>query len=326
MRPTWAITPRARWISARTAISLQLGQLIEQGLDHVLEIGAGSGRLAADLLGTLDRSGKPLRRYSIVELSPALRTRQQRNIEQRVAGMSDRVEWLDALPDRFAGIIIGNELLDALPVHLVRRTAQRTEQLGVGWDESTAGFAWTARLLEAPLDAYVAALALPEHYLTEVHPAAHELVRTIGKRLERGVALFLDYGFPRAEYYHPERSRGTLMCHYRHHAHGEPLVLIGLQDLTTHLDFSALAQSAGDAGLDLLGYTSQANFLINCGLVGLLEKLDPADVGAYAPVAASVQRLLSPAEMGELVKVIAVGRGVDHRLLGFSAGDRSARL
>src|SRR5262249_36026291 len=171
------------------------------------------------------------------------------------------------------------------------------------------------------------ALRLPEGYRTELQRAARGFVRSLGDVLERGFAIFVDYGFPAREYYHPQRSEGTLMCHYRHHAHGDPFFLPGLQDIATHVDFSAIARAAAESGLDVCGYTSQAQFLINCGITEVLERTPPEKTASYLPLAAQVNRLTSPAEMGELFKVIALRRGDSAApLLGFSAGDRRHAL
>jgi SAM-dependent MidA family methyltransferase len=163
-------------------------------------------------------------------------------------------------------------------------------------------------------------------YRTEVQFVARGFVRSIGETLARGAALFVDYGFPRHEYYHPQRARGTLMCHYRHRAHDDPFFLPGLQDITAHLDFSAIAEAGRAGGLELLGYASQAQFLVNCGITGILAETPATDAAAYAPLAAQAHQLLSPAEMGELFKVIAFGKGVSVPLLGFAQGDRSRAL
>ncbi|MGH8750629.1 MAG: SAM-dependent methyltransferase, partial [Burkholderiales bacterium] len=177
------------------------------------------------------------------------------------------------------------------------------------------------------LRAAAASLNLPGgDYRTELGLAAQGFMRALAGVLEQGVVLFLDYGFPAREYYHPQRSAGTLMCHYRHHAHSDAFFLPGLQDITAHVDFSAIARAAQDAGLNLLGYTHQAQFLINCGITGILAETAPDDAAAYFPQAAAAQKLLSPAEMGELFKVLALGKGVAENLLGFASGDKRHSL
>jgi SAM-dependent MidA family methyltransferase len=178
-----------------------------------------------------------------------------------------------------------------------------------------------------PVLAAATQLQLPaDDYETEINLSACVLVRSLAQVLQRGLLLFIDYGFPAHEFYHPQRNRGTLMCHYRHHAHDDPFALVGLQDITTHVDFSAVAAAAHFAGAQVLGYTTQATFLINCGITDLLSETPASDARAYAPLAAQVQKLTSPAEMGELFKVIALGKGIDVPLLGYTRGDKSHTL
>ena len=306
------------------ALASQVKQVLEAGCARILELGAGTGRLAYDLITALGLQGIAIERYSILEISADLRARQRGTLERLEPRDFARIEWLDALPTRFAGLILGNEVLDALPVQLLRMDAGRALELGIGLEAH--GFVWRARTASKELAEIAARLNLPDGYTTEVHPSACALMRSLADRIETGVALFVDYGFPQREYYHPDRRQGTLMCHYRQHAHGDPLLLPGLQDITAHVDFTAIAAAAQASGLELLGYTSQAHFLINCGILDLLQEIDPQDTVAYAPAAARVQQLLSPAEMGELFKVIALGRGISRSLLGFRSGDRSRAL
>ena len=308
-------------------LARQLQELAASGLDEILEIGAGSGALAADILLELERLGCVPRRYLMLELSPDLRERSRNTLAARAPHLLERVAWLNQLPPRFAGIVLGNEVLDAMPVHRVVRRQGDTLEGFVQHDAAGRSFLdleWPAG------DAVRGAaeeLSMPEDdYRTEIQLVARGFIRSLGAVLERGVALFFDYGFPRHEYYHPQRNRGTLMCHYRHRAHDDPYFLPGLQDITTHVDFSAIAGAGRDAGLGLLGYTSQAQFLVNCGITDVLAETPANDVAAYAPLAAGAQKLLSPAEMGELFKVIALGRGVPEPLLGFASGDRRHTL
>jgi SAM-dependent MidA family methyltransferase len=292
---------------------------------EVLELGAGSGRLAADLLGELERLGALPRRYLILEVSAELRERQQQTIARAWPQLARRVTWLDALPGRFSGAIVGNEVLDALPAELVHWTAAGPLQRGV----MLAGeaFAWADRpIADAALRRRAEALALPPGYLSEINLAAEALVASLGRILDRGVILMLDYGFPQAEYYHPQRHMGTLRAHYRHHALDDPFHLPGLTDLTAHVDFSAVANAGVAAGLALAGYTSQAGFLLNSGLTELLMQTPPDDAAAYLPQANAVQRLVSPAEMGELFKAVAFSKGEVAALAGFARGDRRHTL
>jgi SAM-dependent MidA family methyltransferase len=300
------------------ALANQVAQGFEHCAPQVLEFGAGSGRLARDLLDALARLGVRDVRYAIVELSADLRER------QRIALAGRDVEWFAAPPAQFDGVVLANEVLDVMPVQLFVKRDGLVHERGVTVaDDDRLVFA------EAPagrdLATAVAAIesevgALPDGYGSEVGLIARAWAASLADWLARGVALLIDYGFPRREYYHPQRLMGTLMCHYRHHAHADPLWLPGLNDITAHVDFSALADAAQAAGLSVLGYTSQAHFLLNCGLAELLQA-NPTHARAN-----EAHRLISEAEMGELVKVLAFGRGVDARLAGFARGDRTHRL
>ncbi len=298
--------------------------LLESG-GEVLELGAGSGRLAVDVLGELERLGALPACYSILEVSADLRQRQQETLAREQPSLVGRVQWLDALPAHFSGVILGNEVLDALPVTLLHGTATGPQQRGV--IEAGDRFAWQDRPIDDPvLRARAAALALPPGYLTEINLAADALIASLAGGLDRGLILMIDYGFSASEYYHPQRHMGTLRAHYRHHALDDPFYLPGLCDLTAHVDFSAVARAGTDAGLELAGYTSQAGFLLNSGLTELLMQTPPTDVAAYLPQANAVQRLVSPAEMGELFKVIGLTKGGIAPLAGFSRGDRRHAL
>ena len=299
------------------AIAAQVAEAFEQLPAQVLEFGAGTGALAHDLIADLQRRGCAVARYFIVEVSADLRARQR----QRLAALP--VTWLDGLPTGFEGVVIANEVLDVLPVRLFVRQANGVYERGVRCDGSALHF--EGRAADPGLAQQVAAIEalvgpLHEGYGSELCPLASAWIAALGACLRRGLVLLFDYGFPRREYYHPQRTMGTLMCHYRQHAHADPLWLPGLNDITAHVDFSVCAQAADAAGLNLLGYTSQAHFLMNCGILDLLaDKLDPASTGA-------VQRLLSEAEMGELIKAMALGRDFEGFPLAFTRGDRRHRL
>jgi SAM-dependent MidA family methyltransferase len=305
-------------------LARQVLQALESGLDQVLEVGAGSGALAATILEELERLAALPRSYLILELSADLRERSRDTLAARVPHLLERVAWLASPPPGFAGVILGNEVLDAMPADVVRVRAGAIEEAGVTAERGR--FGWSYRPAREELARAGLALRLPEGYRTEIQRAACAFVRTMGDILERGVALFVDYGFPAREYYHPQRSDGTLMCHYRHHAHDDPFFLPGLQDITTHIDFTAIARAAAEAGLELAGYTSQAQFLINCGITDVLSGTPPEKTSAFLPLAAQVNRLTSPSEMGELFKVIAMGRGRAAPLIGFASGDRRHAL
>jgi SAM-dependent MidA family methyltransferase len=303
-------------------LARQLAELLEQDIPDIIELGAGSGALAAVLLTELAALERLPQRYLILEVSADLRQRQQAHLAATVPQLADRVSWLDRLPDQLQAIVIGNEVLDALPVHRVRVDQGDIEEIGVIANDDH--FAWACRPASAPLQQAVSARDLPDDYETEINLAAPALISSLAQGLTRGVLLFIDYGFPAHEFFHPQRNRGTLMCHYRHQAHADPFLWPGLQDITAHVDFSAVARAG--SGLNLLGYTGQAQFLINCGITELLAAVPAADTARYAPLAAQAQQLLSPAEMGELFKVIALGRGITGLLLGFRSGDRSHTL
>ena len=281
---------------ARFAASLPLPTPL-----HVLEFGAGSGKLAEDFLDEARRMGVEVAAYEIVELSAELRDRQQRRLQGR-----SQMGWLAAPPAAFSGLVLANEVLDAMPVPLLVREQDGWKERGVAVDGTR--FVFSDRDAEPSLIAQIPdADSLPESYVTEVHPRQAGFVRMLGDMLaagEGGVAALIDYGFPAREYYLAQRSAGTLMCHYRHRAHGDPFYRIGLQDITAHVDFTHMGRAALEAGLELAGYMSQAAFLLGAGLPELLEQRRPEDATDWLPLANAVQKLTSPAEMGELFKVL----------------------
>ncbi|MBW7903667.1 MAG: SAM-dependent methyltransferase [Rhodocyclaceae bacterium] len=309
-------------------LATQAAQVTAASAPHVIEAGAGSGRLAADLLQELERRGALPETYAILELSGELRERQRATLAATVPQLIDRVRWLDRLPERFDGLVLANELLDALPVHLVRWRDEAILERGVAGNGD--GFVWQERPATGAVLARAQTLAgegVPGGgYLSEIGLAAAAWTTSWADILGRGALLLIDYGFPRREFYHPQRGEGTLMCHYRHHAHADPFYLPGLQDITAHVDFTAIAEAGTEAGLDFLGYTTQAAFLFDCGLTEVLARTPADDARRYLPLANAAQKLISPAEMGELFKVIALGRGIEEPLVGFVSGDRSATL
>ncbi|NYT62638.1 SAM-dependent methyltransferase [Alcaligenaceae bacterium] len=295
------------------------------GSVQVLEFGAGSGALASALIPALRQLGMdPV--YQILEVSADLRARQQ----QRLAPFGASVTWLDALPEAFSGCVIANEVLDAMPATLFSWSNDgQVMEIGVRLLEGTTSsaapaFSYAQRPASVALHSIVAQRMPPlPGYQSEINLQAEAWVRQMGGWLKQGLALLIDYGFPQHEYYHPQRNEGTLMCHFRHHAHSQPLIYAGLQDITAHVDFTAMADAALDGGLEVRGYTSQARFLMNAGLPELL--LD-ADASTRPEIMSAVQKLVSEAEMGELFKVLAIGKGIDEPLIGYTRGDRRDRL
>ncbi len=291
----------------------------------LLEAGAGSGVLAADLLLALEKLGTLPANYFILELSAELSARQRETLARKAPHLAARVRWLDALPAKgFRGVVLGNELLDAMPVERFRMTAWGLKQLQVGWE--SGHFVWRERTANSTVQERIGPICLPEGYTSEIGFQAEAWVHSIADVLDQGVLLLIDYGFPRAEFYHPQRRAGTLMCHYRQRAHDDPLILVGLQDITAHVDFSAIAHAGQAAGLELLGYTSQAAFLLDNGLEEIVAASDPNDVRTHLQLTSQIKKLTLPHEMGELYKVIALTRGVGAPLAGFRQQDRRARL
>ena len=290
-------------------LAVQVGQALAQtGTDEVFEFGAGTGALALQLLEAL---GERVRRYTIIDLSGALRQRQA----QTLAAHAGKLRWLSAWPENLEGVVVGNEVLDAMPVQLLVRRGGVWHERGVVWQDGA--FAWSDRPtdLRPPVDG-----PFVPGTVTESHAQAEAFVRTLAARLERGAAFLVDYGFPDREYYHPQRSGGTLMCHRAHRADPDPLADVGDKDITAHVNFSGVALAAQEAGLDVVGYTTQARFLLNCGLLELLAGADIREV-------AMAQKLLTEHEMGELFKVLALSRGLPgFEPLGFASGDRSHTL
>jgi SAM-dependent MidA family methyltransferase len=301
------------------ALARQAAQALQaSGTHEVWEFGAGSGALAEQLLDALDAIGQAVQRYTIVDLSGTLRERQR----ERLAAHGAKVQWVDALPEHMAGLIVGNEVLDAMPVQLLEFDGGQWFERGVvvAAGRAETAFAWAPRptALRPPFDT-----AFPPGAVIEIHAQAEAFIATLAERLTRGAAFFVDYGFPQAEYYHPQRSQGTLMCHRAHRADADPLVDVGAKDITAHVDFTAIALAAQDAGLDVIGYTSQAHFLMNCGVLDLLQ-------GADLRTTANTQKLLTEHEMGELFKVIGFATGCDPAFnaapIGFARGDRTHTL
>lgn len=302
------------------ALARQVAQVLRASAPMVIEAGAGSGRLAADLLPALDALGCLPQRYRILEVSGALRARQQTTLAQRAPAYLERVEWLDTLPEHFSGCMLGNEVLDAMPSHAVNWTEDgRIEEIGVAIEDGRLVEA--ARSAAGALLSAAQALSIEGPWRGEISLAVRAWISDLSRRLEQGALLLIDYGLPRHELYHPQRNGGSIRCHYRHRVHQDAFWYPGLSDITSHVDFTAVAEAGFDAGLEVLGYCSQANFLLNCGIGELLGEAGAGDA-ATLRARGAVNVLLSPNEMGELFKVIALGRGVPGPLLGFARGDK----
>jgi SAM-dependent MidA family methyltransferase len=308
------------------ALAVQVAAILAASATReILEFGAGSGALAADLLNALAKLDALPSRYAILDVSADLRERQRATIARRAADHAARVEWLDVLPATIDGAVVMNEVLDAIPPYLISRRQGE-------WYERGVACADTLRWEERPLrDEALRAAAVDRFpaigdYASEINPAAEALVEDVGRRMAGGALLVIDYGFPQAEFYHAQRSEGTLMGHYRHRAHANPFLWPGLSDLTTHVDFTAIALAGERAGLQVAGYAPQAAFLLGCGILDRLRDCgDPASM-AYLREVAAIHKLTSPAEMGELFKVLGLAKseGIDWR--GFAVADRSHRL
>jgi SAM-dependent MidA family methyltransferase len=306
------ITPLFGWtLAQQVAQALQVTET-----QDIWEFGAGSGALALQILQALQAQGEPLPRYTIVDISSSLRARQQGTL----AAFAEQVRWVDALPDDLQGVVLGNEVLDAMPVKLLVRTQGAWHERGVVQGDpepdGTPSFAWSDRptALRPPL-----AIDGPQDYLTEIHPQGESFVRTLGHKLSSGAVFLIDYGFPEAEYYHPQRHMGTVMCHQAHQVDANPLVRVGLKDITAHVNFTGVALTGIDAGLGVLGYCNQGRFLMNCGL---LKHMEAADL----PTRVMAQKLVMEHEMGELFKVIGFYKGEPWQALGFESGDKTHTL
>lgn len=302
---------------------------IPQG--NILEFGAGSGILAADLLSALDEKNSLPKNYFILDVSGELKQRQQKLLQERIPHLLDRVIWLEQLPQPgFQGVVIANEVIDAMPTHKVNISAEQQQEYYVAYKDDKFAFqlaepssvTLSNKLQE--LSGLLAEQGVKINYETEINLQSIAWINSLAEIVEQGAVLIIDYGFPQHEYYHPQRSQGTIMCHYQHRAHPDPLILVGLQDITAHVDFTALAEAACGVGFTISGYTSQGAFLVNCGLLGLLEQTD--DANKQWQTNQVVQQLTSPAEMGELFKVLALTKNLDEEFLGFSFQDRRGRL
>lgn len=307
------------------ALAAQIAEIMSQSAPTVLEVGAGTGHLAADLLLTLDEVGYLPQAYQILEVSGELRARQADTLRARAPSLAERVQWIDALPDTFSGVVVANEVLDVMPVHLLVWRDGGLFERGVCLDDG-GHLAWADEPASDALQQAAATLGAPMpqdgEYVSELNLAGEAWMRDWGARLTSGALIMIDYGYPRAEYYLPSRSNGTLLCYYRHQAHPDPFKWPGLNDITAFVDFTAMAEAAHAGGLDIYGYANQASFLFNCGILERLALRGDEREPAYIRAARAVQRLTTPQEMGELFKVLVAGKGLRTPLLGFRRGDR----
>ncbi|MGE5170555.1 MAG: class I SAM-dependent methyltransferase [Rudaea sp.] len=307
------------------ALARQLAPILRATRGEIVELGAGSGALAASLLRALAGTEGAPTAYRILEVSPALREEQRATIETCAADGRDGVEWIDRLPDAVDGVVLMNEVLDAVPPAVIARRGDAWFERGVAWRDEA--LAWDERTLtDAKLLAIARERFPPEgDYVSEVNPAAEALVATLGRRLASGALLIADYGFPAREYYHPQRNAGTLVGHYRHRVHADPFLWPGLSDLTAHVDFTAVAQAGIRAGLQVKAFATQASFLLGCGILDLLRDVGPPESLDYLRAASDVQKLLATSEMGELFKVLLLARG-DARWRSLALMDMARRL
>jgi SAM-dependent MidA family methyltransferase len=303
------------------ALARQVAQALQAtGTDELWEFGAGTGALALQLLDALAAMGVAVRHYTIVDLSSTLKELQRTTLQAH----AHTVHWASELPATLTGVVVGNEVLDAMPVQLLARIHGVWHERGVAlvpcdkpsYAPSTFTLGWQDRptALRPPLE-----VPSEYDYLTEIHPQAEAFVRTLAERMQRGALFLLDYGFPEAEYYHPQRHMGTVMCHRAHQSDTNPLIDVGRKDITAHVNFTGIALAAQDAGLEVLGYTNQAHFLINCGLVDAMQV-------APLPQRVAGQKLIMEHEMGELFKVIGLCKGPVWQAMGFAQGDKTHRL
>ena len=324
------------------ALAQQCAQVLAKSGGSILEFGAGLGTLAKNILKQLQAENCLPDNYFIVEISADLRQRQQQMLQQQIPELYSKIIWLDQLPeDGFKGVILANEVIDAMPVHLFRMNGSCAHEVNVAIDD-----AGELVLQETGVPSLSPALAnwfereeikkLPfadgcvDGYTSEVNLAMESWITALAKCLDQGLILLLDYGYPRHEYYLPERSQGTLICHYRHHSHDQVLSLLGLQDITAHVDFTAVAESAYDAGLSVTGYTNQASFLTGCGILQTAEQAADGDLDKQMRLAQQIRTLIMPEEMGEIFKVIALTKNLplelSSHLMGFAFSDQRHHL
>jgi len=301
----------------------------EVSVADILEFGAGSGIMAAHILLHLEKLACLPQRYLILDLSPDLKQRQQRTIKKLAPHLIEKVIWISELPDSFHGVMLGNEVLDAMPVSIFQKQQDKFMEQVVVVKDNDLSPQWQAvpeqlhlrlRQLEQSYGRFA------EGYTSEINLRLDGWIKSLADCLHSGAIILIDYGYAGHEYYHADRNMGTLICHYQHRAHDDPLKLIGLQDITANVDFSAVKQAAEVNGLQVAGFTPQANFLVSSGIETLLSVYDPNDTETFIAISQGVKVLMLPSEMGERFKVIGLVKGIDQALSGFNMRDLSDRL
>ena len=291
---------------------------------NIIEIGAGSGKFALEVIQSLD--SKKIDHYFILEISHSLRKHQYelliKNLPPHLFG---KVQWIDQIPQEYNGIIFCNELLDALPIDLIKKSSGIPYQKGVALENDL--FIWKDKAIkDLSIYDHINLESLPDNYLAEDAIHIKSWINNISESISKGVVIIIDYGFNHSEYFHEQRSQGTLMCHFKHHAHDNPLIQVGIQDITSHVNFSYVAREASNKGLHINGFISQANFLINCGILDLLEKVNIEDSVLYMKSVSEIQKLLSPSEMGDLFKVMTIEKNIDINLVGLKNNNKVTTL
>ena len=307
-------------------LCIQFKEIFQSVARNIIEIGGGSGQFALQVIQSLTSDNEHINHYFILEISHSLRRQQyELLINHLPSHLFSKIQWIEEIPEEFEGIIFCNEFLDALPVDLIKKESGKYYQKGVGVENDL--FIWKDKSIE-DISSYEQATLenLPDDYLIEHSFHIKSWLNKMSQSLNKGIVLIIDYGFNQTEYFHEQRSQGTLMCHFKHYAHDNPLIQIGIQDITTHVNFSYVAREASKSGLNIAGYISQANFLINCGILNLLETVNLEDRALYMQSVMEVQKLLSPSEMGDLFKVLILEKNMNVDLLGLKQNNRVTRL
>jgi SAM-dependent MidA family methyltransferase len=307
-------------------LCIQFKEIFKSISRNIIEIGAGSGQFALQVMQFLNSDNENINQYLILEISPSLRKEQYDLLRKHLpAHLFSKIQWIDEIPKKYEGIIFCNELLDALPVDLIKKEAGMYYQKGIGIENEV--LIWKDKPIK-DISNYdqINLKNLPDNYLIEYPLHIKNWLNKISQSLNKGIVFIIDYGFNHTEYFHEQRSQGTLMCHFRHYVHDNPLIQLGIQDITTHVNFSYVAREASKLGLNTTGFISQANFLINCGILNLLEKINIENRALYMKSVSEVQKLLSPSEMGDLFKVMILEKNSDLNLLGLQQNNRVTKL